>query len=296
MPADSYKTSPDTELCVDDEIDHHLSPSNSGHSHTENTPLLDSQLEVPPSRRRDSIGDALKQPYADEGEEFLVEHSGGVFGILHGYSAQHQIKTPWFSLMCLFATIQMLRINYFVATIGTQYAYIFHSVPLATKLNKIFDIALPLGGIISVPFIGIFLDNYHTVTVLTGLLSISLVIGVLQLFGNFTLGVIGVLIFVAYRPLFYTTVSDFCAKVFGFETFGTVYGAIICISGVINFGQSLLDKWTHTTFKMNPLPINLILIASTIVIGAATIIYVDIQARVYSEKKRKIATAAAASA
>ncbi|KAK6457098.1 uncharacterized protein RJT20DRAFT_134389 [Scheffersomyces xylosifermentans] len=292
MPAESYQTPADNNLCVDDEIEHHVSPINSDHSHTESTPLLDDTLSPPPiNKRRDSIGDALKQPYAEEGEEFLVEHTGGVFGILHGYSAQYQIQTPWFVLTCLFATIQMLRINYFVATIGTQYAYLFGSVTEAEHLNKIFDIALPLGGIVSVPFIGIFLDNCSTVLVLSVLLSISLVIGFLGLVSNFFLGVVGVLMFVAYRPLFYTTVSDFCAKVFGFETFGTVYGAIICISGIFNFGQSILDKWTHTSFNMNPIPINVILIAVTAAIGVANILYVKTQAQAFIEKKRIAARA-----
>ncbi|KAK6197387.1 uncharacterized protein RJT21DRAFT_123193 [Scheffersomyces amazonensis] len=303
MPSDSYKTPTDNTLCVDDEIDHHqhVHPTTSHNeasgeavitsSVDETSPLLDEHVVMPSHPvRRDSIGDALKQPYVEEGEEFLIEHTGGVFGILHGYSAQFQINTPWFYLICLFSTIQMLRINYFVATIGTQYAYLFQSVTLADKLNKIFDIALPLGGVISIPFVGLFLDNCSTVTVLSGLLTVSLSIGILGLFGNYIAAVIGVLIFVGYRPLFYTTVSDFCAKVFGFETFGTVYGTLICISGIVNFGQSILDELTHTTFNMNPFPINISLVLITFIIGIITIIYVKIQARLFNEKKRREAS------
>lgn len=280
MPKDSYKTPPETTLCVGD-VPESSSSTEAEASNSEHSPLLSQ------SGRRDSIGDALKQPYADEGEEALVKHSGGIFGILHGYSAEYQIKTPWFYLMCAFATIQMLRLNYFVATITTQYTYLFESVALAESLTHFFDIALPLGGVISIPFVGLFLDHCSTTIVLAALLAVSLVIGVLGLLGSFIAGVINVSIFVAYRPFFYTAVSDFCAKVFGFDTFGTVYGAIICTSGVFNFLQSVLDRLTHTTFNMNPIPINVTLVGLTFIIGGATLYYVHHQTGLYNQRKQR---------
>ena len=79
----------------------------------------------------------------------MVEHSSGVFGVMHGYSAQEQIKSWWFVLTTLLSIIMMLRLNYFMATIGTQYQYIFGSFELADQINKFFDVALPLGGLIS---------------------------------------------------------------------------------------------------------------------------------------------------
>ncbi|KAL6451707.1 FMP42 Protein FMP42 [Candida maltosa Xu316] len=269
MPSQSYQTA---------------TPVNSAtattNTNTETTPLISESLSSSSAtttainRRRDSLGDAIKQPYELEGEEFIAEHSGGVFGVLHGYSAQDQMKSWWFALITLFSIIMMLRINYFVATIGTQYEYIFGDVKLADNLNKFFDIALPLGGLVSIPFIGLFLDYCSTMMVLSILLAISITIGVLGLVANYGLAVIGVCLFVAYRPLFYTTISDFCAKVFGFDTFGTVYGAVMCLSGIFNFGQSFLDALTHTTFEMNPAPINIMLVIATCIIGGATLGYV----------------------
>lgn len=281
MPADSYKTPPETTLCIDDEPQESLEVS-------ETDALISPNTSNPNyTRRRDSIGDAIKQPYADEGEARLIEYSGGIFGILHGYSANYQLKTPWFYLMCLFATIQMLRLNYFVATISTQYSYLFHSISQAEKLTKFFDIALPLGGVLSIPFVGMFLDNFSTVVVLSALLLVSVFIGIFGLFGNFVIGIINVCFFVAYRPFFYTSISDFCAKVFGFDTFGTVYGAIICFSGIFNFAQGALDKATHTDFDMNPTPINVILLITTVVIGLVTLAYVQHQGTLYRQKKTR---------
>lgn len=286
MPTESYKTSTDLDLCADD------STVVEANAASETDALLASEVSpIQHPHRRDSIGDALKQPYATEGEEFLVQHSGGIFGILHGYSAKYQLSTPWFYLMCLFATIQMLRLNYFVATVGTQYSYLLDSLTKGAQLNRFFDVALPLGGIISIPFVGIFLDYCSTVAVLTVLLGISLFIGVLGLVPNVYAGFLNVAIFVAYRPFFYTSISDFCAKVFGFDTFGTVYGSIICISGVANFFQSTLDKLTHTTFNMNPTPINVVLVLTTLVIGTITVLFVRQQAHNFSKKRAHTHTA-----
>lgn len=284
MEKDSYKSDSENTLCVDDFHDEEQ-PHTSVPAET--SPLLELLLQNHPRpfARRDSIGDALKQPYAEEGEELLIKHSGGVFGILHGYSARFQLRTPWFFLMCLFATVQMMRLNYFVATVGSQYTYLLGLVASAESLTKFFDVALPMGGVVSVPFVGLFLDNCSTVVVLAGLLSISLTIGVFGLFGNYYAGIVNVSLFVVYRPLFYTTVSDYCAKVFGFDTFGTLYGTMICISGICNFFQSVLDKITHTLFKMNPAPVNLALLAATVVIGVVTVSFVHREARLYNAKR-----------
>ncbi|CDK27499.1 unnamed protein product [Kuraishia capsulata CBS 1993] len=278
MPGESYMTPPAATLPV-------LSQP------TETTALLQESEDslVPPPRpqgRRSSLGDAMKTVYAEDQE--VTDGENSIFGVLHGFPASYQFRTYWFVLMCLFATIQMLRLNYFVATINSQYTYLLHSVEAAESLNKFFDIALPLGGVISIPFVGLFLDYCSSVVVLSALFAVSLVLGVLGVLPSFTAGVINVTFFVAYRPFFYTSISDYCAKVFGFETFGTVYGSIMTISGVFNFLQSFLDKETHTFFKMNPVPIDLVLVALTVVIGGATIWYVKVQAAIYSQKKKNV--------
>lgn len=84
---------------------------------------------------------------------------------------------------------------------------------------------------------------------------------------------------VIYRPFYYTAVSDYSAKVFGFQTFGKVYGLIICLAGLFNFIQSPLDALTHKAFHNNPLPVNLILMGVAIVVGGALVIYVYSKSR-----------------
>lgn len=207
-----------------------------------------------------------------------LDKISGVWGVLHGYSVTEQLKTPWFYLMAMFTTVQMLRINYFVATVLSQYVYLLGSYEKAVILNKFFDVALPLGGIIGIPFIGLILDNFSTLTVLTILLSTTSVIGLLGLVPNsFLAAYLNVALLVVYRPFYYTTVSDYAAKVFGFETFGRVYGVIISMAGIFNLLQATLDKSTHTVFKGNPIPVNVLLLTLTVTIGVTFLLYIRSQ-------------------
>ncbi|MCT7397433.1 hypothetical protein N2Q23_24945, partial [Escherichia coli] len=86
----------------------------------------------------------------------------------------------------------------------------------ALRINNIFDIALPLGGVIAIPLIGLLLDNISTLYVLYILFSTSVLVGVLGLIKNsFFASCLGIVILTMYRPFYYTVVSDYCSKVFG---------------------------------------------------------------------------------
>ena len=74
------------------------------------------------------------------------------------------------------------------------------------------------------PIVGYLLDNFTTPTVIGVLVVVSTAIGILQILPNLIAQYATVLIFAIYRPLYYTAVSDYCAKIFGFRTFGKVYG------------------------------------------------------------------------
>ena len=71
-----------------------------------------------------------------------------------------------------------------------------------------------------------------------------------------------------------TPSSDYSAKVFGFATFGKVYGLIICLSGLFNFSQSALDAATHKVFHNDPVPVNLILLGLALLVGAVLVSFV----------------------
>lgn len=174
----------------------------------------------------------------------------------------------------------MTRINYFVATIRMQYEALLGSHAQAVQLNNFFDAALPLGGILAIPFIGMILDRTSTVTVLAVLVACATTIGLLGIIPRSLLaGYANVCLFVLYRPFYYTAVSDYTGKVFGFRTFGTVYGTVICLSGLLNFSQSGLDYLFHETFGGDPVPVNVLLLSLNLAIGLALVGFVAVKAR-----------------
>lgn len=82
--------------------------------------------------------------------------------------------------------------------------------------------------------------------------------------------------------------SDYAAKVFGFATFGRVYGTIICFSGFVNLSQPLIDAATYEIFHNNPIPINVILASLGLVIGTILVIFVWVQERHIHQEERAV--------
>ncbi|KAI0112006.1 putative MFS transporter [Daldinia grandis] len=210
--------------------------------------------------------------------------ASGIWGILHGLPAHRQMMTTWFILLLLLTVLQMLRMNYFIATIRGQYRYLLESERLAEDINHFFDVALPVGGVFATPFIGLLLNNLSVATASAVLTFFIVVIGVLNCLPQLWAGYATVVTFVLFRPLYYSAVSDFATKIFGFATFGRIYGTITCLSGLVNFVQSGLDALTHGPLQGDPTPINAGMAAGGTILGATLTTYVVIQGRSFRRK------------
>ena len=274
MPAKSYKTVGE----VITEAENATTEDDYNDYGTEDTAQRRQLQEVRRQHRESVVSEmtsllgksGTKQQRAEEEKKNI----SGVWGALHGRSALEQIRTPWFILITVFTVLQMTRINYFVATIRTQYEYLLDSYRQAELVNHVFDVALPVGGILSIPFIGLVLDNFSTTFVLALLVTVATTIGILGVLPYLWAAFANVALFVLYRPLYYTAVSDYAAKVFGFHTFGKVYGLIILTAGLLNLSQAGLDALTHKVFHRNPLPVNLVLLVAVLVVGAMLVGFV----------------------
>ncbi|KAL8948473.1 MAG: hypothetical protein Q9222_005349, partial [Ikaeria aurantiellina] len=225
MPKNSYKT-------VGELITHAEDPNNDSHP-TDAQIQDESHLNAIRDQRRahrESVVDEITSLLGHKGEEADTttraedrkKDISGVWGALHGRSALQQVRSPWFILIALFTVLQMTRINYFVATIRSQYTYLLNSPEKAEHVNNVFDVALPVGGVIAIPFIGLVLDNTCTLFVLSLLVATATAIGILGVLPYLWAAYLNILLFVLYRPLYYIAVSDYAAKVFGFHTFGKV--------------------------------------------------------------------------
>ncbi|KAI0160358.1 FMP42 protein [Xylariaceae sp. FL1272] len=287
LPKQSYKTV--GEMIVDMEgasTGNNVSSSAIDDQVDEETALLQEEQREQHQTIVNEIEELLGDETADKQarREQDTNNRSGVWGVMHDQTALQQIRSPWFILICLFTVVQMTRINYFVATIRPQYTAIF-DLDKATEINYFFDVALPVGGILSIPFIGIILDHTSTVVVLSTLVTVVTAIGVLGVLPYVWAAYANICLFVLYRPFYYTAVSDYSAKVFGFRTFGTVYGAIICFSGLLNFSQSGLDYLFHETFRGDPVPVNLILLSLGLLIGICLVVFVGLKARLLRTKR-----------
>ncbi|EFX01759.1 major facilitator superfamily transporter [Grosmannia clavigera kw1407] len=283
LPRQSYKTVGELMEQIEDDV----GPAAAAASRQpvdqvdEHTALLQEEARVRHESVAAEIEELLGSAKADKQavREEKKNEISGVWGVMHNYTALEQVRSPWFVLICCFTVIQMTRINYFVATVRPQYEALLGSHEKAVAINNFFDMALPLGGILSIPFIGLFLDNNSTVLVLAVLVTTATTIGVFGLIPREWAAYVNICIFVLYRPFYYTAVSDYSAKVFGFRTFGTVYGAIICLAGLFNFSQSFLDYLFHQVFRGNPIPVNVILLSVALAVGLGLVTYVGVQSR-----------------
>ncbi|TAQ88992.1 hypothetical protein B7494_g2656 [Chlorociboria aeruginascens] len=212
MPPNSYKTV--GELVKQAEETDHIPEDQM----TESTALLIDERQSVITEITSLLGSKSGGKHLEQEER--KNAISGVWGAMHGKTVRQQLLSPWFILITLFTVIQMTRINFFVATIRPQYEYLL-SYEKAVEINTFFDIALPLGGILSIPFIGLILDNTSTFLVLSTLVSLATIIGVLGVLPYAWAAYANISLFVLYRPFYYTAVSDYSAKVFGFRTFGT---------------------------------------------------------------------------
>lgn len=211
MPSGAYHTTPELEH----KIEKFQDPMHDIHASDEE--LSDNELYHVRSNRADhrqSKLDRLEQLVGDvdqrveraqiEDERHLAS---GIWGVLHGLPAHKQMLTPWFILILLLTVLQMLRMNYFIATIRAQYRFMLGSEDHAEAINDFFDIALPIGGIVATPFIGALLNNMSVATVLAILTGYIAVIGVLNCLPFIWAGYGTVIAFVLFRPLYYSAVS-----------------------------------------------------------------------------------------
>ncbi|KAF4998902.1 hypothetical protein FGRMN_2833 [Fusarium graminum] len=232
----------------------------------------------------DLAGDSEERGERIKEEEDRQEASG-VWGVLHGIPAHRQMMSPWFILILLLTILQMLRMNYFIASVRSQYRYILGSDKAAEHINAFFDVALPVGGIASTPFVGLLLNNLSVPTTWGVLTVFIIVIGVLNCLSHLWAGYLTVIAFVIFRPLYYSAISDYATKVFGFATFGRIYGTITCVSGITQLSQSVLDALTHGPLQNNPTPINATLGGAGTIVGLILTIFVAVKGRSFAEKK-----------
>lgn len=161
-------------------------------------------------RRRASQIDELLGGAAGRTEKAEHERerrvNSAVWGALHGRPVAAQMRTPWFVLILLLTVLQMLRMNYFIATIDSQYAYLVGEA-WEPRISAFFNVALPVCGVAATPFIAVLLDRFSVAAVLGVIVVMITATGVFNCLPFVWAGYVTVLLFVIVRPLYYSAMS-----------------------------------------------------------------------------------------
>lgn len=193
--------------------------------------------------------------------------------IMEGYPLSNQMGSPWLVIMTVFTALQILRMNYFIASLHQQYESLL-SPDLARQMNQAFDILLPIGGLISTPLTRIILDKAGFPSILASLVALATVVGIIGCIPTLWAGYLNIALYVLYRPFFLAVMSDYVAKVFGLRTYGVVFGLAVSLAGIGNFAMPGLDALTLKVFGRDPIPANVILTGVTFVAGAVLVWFV----------------------
>jgi hypothetical protein len=151
---------------------------------------------------------------------------------LAGLSLREHLSSREFWLITLYMCIMMLKMNFYMSSVTTRFP------DDRSHLVTFFNYALPVGGVISIPLIGLALKHFSVSSALVLVFALNLICSISELLHNFDIPqYIGISLFSVVRPFLYATCSEYCAKIFGFETFGRVYGSVFLFSGLFNLNN-----------------------------------------------------------
>lgn len=136
----------------------------------------------------------------------LTQVHDEAWDVLHGLSLKEQMKTHWFAFLLLNTAFQMLRMNYFIATIATQYSSMLLQGQ-ADQVVDLFNFALPIGGIAATPAVAIILNIFGITELLVLLSCYTATIGLFNCVSTIWAGQTTVILFATFRPLYYSIIS-----------------------------------------------------------------------------------------
>lgn len=215
-----------------------------------------------------------------------LKDTSGLWGVMHDRPFWQQVGSTWFVLAFVFAGVAVIRVNFFISTVWRQYSYLLGSSwSKGAQVSSALEWALPLGGIVVSPVVGIMLDRISTFKSFTVLVVLSLATGLLNTVPNYTVAIMNVVLFVVYRPLLLTAISDYTVRVFGLTNFNAVYGFMWLLIGLLNFTQVSLDSYYVWNFENDPFWFNIYLTVITTVVGAALVAYIFFQGKKIRRKQ-----------
>ena len=102
----------------------------------------------------------------------------------------------------------------------------------ALWIIEAFNLAVPLGGILSVPLTGYILNSQPSYVSFGLLFVISVASSIVSLVDDANLQIVTICLFAFIRGLFYSATSSLLSRFFGTRIFGSVYGMVLSIAAL----------------------------------------------------------------
>jgi len=198
-------------------------------------------------------------------EAVTAETGDRIVGVLFGKTPSQQILSSWWILICIFLCVYMTRINFFIQTVASQMLWYIDDHDDAIRLATTFTVLLPLGGAIAIPPVGVLLDRGGIFVASLVVLLMGIFFGIFGILRSYSAQLLSIGMLAFLRPLMYTFVGDYCAKVFGFKTFGTVYGLANTLAGLFGLILRPIDVLLKSKLHGDYTPVNLVLFVGGLV-------------------------------
>lgn len=199
-----------------------------------------------------------------------------VEGMMHQDSTTRILTSLWFLLPAMVMITSLIRVNFYIATVNAQLNFLLMKEDAEVAMS-LFDILLPVGGILAIPVIGWVIDTFTTPTVYFLTLMLSLTSAILSFIPNKYAQFLHIITFVVLRPWIYSILPGTVTKLFGNERFGAFYGLIMAIAGAVNLAAHELEVVTYSKYGGSFYPVDGGLVICSCVALLATVVYMKIK-------------------
>ena len=152
----------------------------------------------------------------------------------HNKTLQQQLCTLDFLVVLVFASVQMLRSNFYIETVNELLLNVDPTA--AVKYTHIFSFVLPL-GVLFVPLIDGTVKKIGVVNTLHFTNIMGTVFGIFLLIPTLWAQTLNFIIFTGFRAFLYATLNTFIALTFGVSTMGRVIGAAFTTAAIVTLIQ-----------------------------------------------------------
>jgi MFS family permease len=189
---------------------------------------------------------------------------------MHHRSVQKQLFTFDFLLALSFASVHMVRSNFFIMTVDT---FLFFLGDTDAVYANLFSLILP-GGVFMVPFIEATVTRMGILNTLHFTNFLGVIFGVLLLVPSLSVQIFTFVVFTCFRAYLYASLNTFIAQTFGVHTMGRIFGFVFTNAAILSLSQypaAVLAKGHFTVVYAFSLGISIVPICLAIVYAKQTL-------------------------